>query len=253
MRFVPSGLFALSVIAVSLPAHAETTVEAVVAACTPEAAPLSTDTDIGPFAGAPEASTLDDYAAPTGPYPGGPAETLIITPTTPEPETVQIDPTFQGKQPRPSGENTLLPTGARSVVQQVEVALALPPRFLGGVRRAVIEVTRVAQNGGDSSSSGVSSGCSDAIAQYVAELQAIPGATTAAIEAGLADLVYKLATTGIPSGGGSAVAAAITLAASYSTNGNLKYNAQKLADDVADDQLDSSVGSAGGLTSASLS
>lgn len=138
------------------------------------------------------------------------------------------------------------------ILPRSDVALALPSVYLRNARPVTIEATRVAQNGGGGTSSGVSSACSAAIAAYVAELKAVPGATTAVVEAGLSNLVYKLATTSIPNGGGSAIGAAILLVASNSTNGNLKYNAQKLADDVKDGKLDTKPSSSDGLTSASL-
>ena len=62
-----------------------------------------------------------------------------------------------------------------------------------------------------------------------------------------------MATTNIPTGGGSALAAAILLVASESTNGNLKYNAEKLANDIKDDKLDTKLDKSSGLNSASLS
>ncbi len=247
MRFVPSGLFALTVMAVSLPAHAETTAEAVVAACTPaapavESAPL-------------EEATPEEDAVPSGPYGGyGAPQVIQITPPADEPQTIQLTPTvpdYQGKQPR--GENTLIPAHARSVMGETEVALALPPRFLSGVRRVAIEATRVAEEGGGGSSSGVSDACSAAITAYVEELRTLPGATDASIDAGLATLVYELATTNIPTGGGSALSAAILLVASESKNGNLKYNAEKLANDIKDDKLDTKLDKSSGLNSASLS
>ena len=233
--------------AVSLPAHAETTVEAVVAACTP-AAPAVDSTPL-------DEPTPEDGANPDGSYGAYDANRPIqIFPSADEPQVIQLTPTnpdYQGKQPR--GENTLIPAGARSVIGETEVALALPPRFLSGVRRVAIEVTRVAEEGGGGSSSGVSDACSAAITAYVEELKTLPGATDASIDAGLATLVYELATTSIPTGGGSALSAAILLVASESKNGNLKYNAEKLANDIKDDKLDTKLDKSSGLNSASLS
>lgn len=141
---------------------------------------------------------------------------------------------------------------AVSIGPKSDVALALPSQYLKGVRRVVIEATRVAQNGGGGTSSGVSAACGTAIQQYVDNLKANAGADTTSVEAGLAALVYGLAMTSIPSGGGTALGAAILLVASNSTNGNLKYNAKKLADDIKDDKLDTKPSSGGSLTSASL-
>lgn len=177
----------------------------------------------------------------------------VVAACTPAP-SVQEDVPSSGKfSRRPPKRLVEVPLpDLPAIMPHVDVALALPSVYLRNARPVTIEATRVAQNGGGGTSSGVSSDCSAAIAAYVAELKAVPGTTTAAIEAGLSTLVYKLATTNIPNGGGNALAAAILLVADNSTNGNLKYNAKKLADDVKDGKLDKKPTSSDGLTSASL-
>lgn len=84
----------------------------------------------------------------------------------------------------------------------------------------------------------LSTACANAVAAYIAALKLVNGATTASVDAGIAQLVYSLATANIATGAGEQIAAAIEKAAESATSANLKANAKNLALDVSDGKVD---------------